>query len=285
MPALSSQMSLLQHSRAAFRLFFAFLWMLIFFLTLLMVSWSKGWLYHVVRQWLYRIPIMVMGIRLHVKGKATKEKPAIFVSNHSSYVDILSLGAVLPGSFISKEDVRGWPLVGTIAWLTRTVFINRSSTRAFEELSKIKERVYDEERLILFPEGTTSDGSHILPFKSSSFKVVEEMVDGRRIFLQPVSVIYSAVNGKHMDEHSRTLVAWYDDMYLLPHVWRLFGFRHVDITIILGKAMRIDSPVPRKVVAKACHKQVSDIFYDYIGKDMEIYDDDVTDFVNSLETA
>lgn len=261
----TQDMSLIQHARALCCVVFAVLWVLLFPFVLLPLAWSRGSIHSKVRQFLYKIPIYIMGIRIHVKGKYTRHKPALFVSNHASYVDILTLGAAMPASFISKDDVRGWPLIGFIAWLTRTVFIERKPTRAFEELSKIKERISGNEQLLLFPEGTTSDGNTLLPFKTSAFKVAEEMMDGRALHVQPVAVVYSAIDGTPTTPQTRNLVAWYGDSYLLPHVWRLLGYRRVDVTVLLGEPLVIDRPVSRKIIAKECYEHIATMFYGELG--------------------
>lgn len=113
---------------------------------------------------------------VHVKvfGKQLEEQPVLFVSNHVSWIDIIVLGGVVKGCFIAKDDMKRWPILGYLSSLQRTIFINREKrTEVAQQKEIIQQRLKNGDNLILFPEGTTSDGGKVLPFKSSLFSVTE----------------------------------------------------------------------------------------------------------------
>ncbi len=97
---------------------------------------------------------------------ATAPRPVVFVSNHSSWLDVLVLGGRLDACFIAKEEVARWPLVSLVAKLGRTVYVRRTRTSTGRERDDMRTRLADGDSLILFPEGTTSDGSRVMPISA-----------------------------------------------------------------------------------------------------------------------
>ena len=117
-----------------------------------------------------------LGLDVRVVGELASRasgRPVIFVSNHSSWIDVPVVGGVLPGSFVAKGEIGGWPVVRTIARLGRTVFVSRQRGSTARERDAMREVLARGDNLILFPEGTSSDGSRVLPFRSSFFALAE----------------------------------------------------------------------------------------------------------------
>jgi len=108
----------------------------------------------------------ILGFNIRVVGQR-RRGATLFVANHLSYIDIVILGACFRGSFISKAEVRQWPIFGWLAILQRTVFIRRERAAARKQAEEINARLEAGDSLMLFPEGTSSDGNGVLPFKSS----------------------------------------------------------------------------------------------------------------------
>lgn len=112
------------------------------------------------------------------------------VANHSSWLDILVLGGATGTAFISKAELQGAPLLGFLAGLNRTVYVDRSDRRAMHaQIAAIREAIHDGP-VTIFPEGTTSDGTVLLPFKASLLQVLEPPVPGMRV--QPLFLDYGA---------------------------------------------------------------------------------------------
>ena len=154
----------------------------------------------------------------------------VFVSNHASWLDIAALGACLPACFVSKGDVGGWPLVNIVAHLGRTVYVSRQRQSTLRERDTMRGRLAAGDNLILFPEGTTSDGSRVLPFRSSLLAVAEGEPSP---LVQPVSIVYDRLAGLPAGRSTRPLFAYYGDMTLAPHYWKLAQWRGVRATILL----------------------------------------------------
>jgi 1-acyl-sn-glycerol-3-phosphate acyltransferase len=182
------------------------------------------------------------------------------VSNHSSWLDILVLGGRLEACFISKEEVAGWPLVNWIAKLGRTVYVRRRRTTIARERDDMRDRLAAGDNLILFPEGTTSDGSRVLPFRSAFLSVTElpATPDGKPPLVQPVSVVYDRLAYLPAGRATRPLFAWYGDMDIGSHFWRLAQHRGLRATVLLHAPLDPADFPSRKALSLATWTAVAD---------------------------
>lgn len=203
-----------------------------------------------------------LGLDVRVVGElASKgtDRPVIFVSNHCSWIDVPVVGGVLPGSFIAKGDVAGWPLIGTIARLGRTVFVSRQRGSTARERDAMREVLGRGDNLILFPEGTSSDGSRVLPFRSSFFALAEKRGEtGPLPLIQPVSVVYDRLNGLPAGRSSRPVFAWYGDMDIASHFWQMTQHLDMRVTVLLHAPLDPATFPDRKSLSQAVWRTVAD---------------------------
>jgi 1-acyl-sn-glycerol-3-phosphate acyltransferase len=212
----------------------------------------------------WRVFARLIGIRVRVIG--TPVKPAggrrvVYVSNHSSWVDIPVIGGVLDGCFVAKGDVAGWPVIGTIARLGRSVFVSRSRAATGKERDAMRAKLAAGDNLVLFPEGTSSDGSRVLPFRTSFFAVAEARDGEDRAqlpLIQPVSVVYDRLGGLPAGRASRPVFAWYGDMDIASHFWRLTQNIGLRATILLHTPLDPARFDDRKALSLAVWKIVAD---------------------------
>ncbi len=203
----------------------------------------------------------LMGLQVRVIGTPARRvdgRPLVFASNHSSWLDILTLGGTLEACFVAKQEVGTWPLVSTIARLGRTVFVSRRASNTGQERDSMRGRLDAGDSLILFPEGTSSDGSRVLPFRSVFFSVVEDRAGSPRPLVQPVSVVYDQLAGLPMGRASRAVFAWYGDMDLASHFWRLAQHRGLRATVLLHAPMDPAAYPDRKALTRAVWQVVAD---------------------------
>lgn len=200
----------------------------------------------------------LLGLQVRVVGaRASGARPVVFVSNHSSWIDVPVLGGVLDGSFVAKGEIAGWPLVSTIARLGRTVFVSRQRGTTLHERDAMRLRLIAGDNLILFPEGTSSDGSRVLPFRSSFFAVTAAGNDVAPL-IQPVSVVYDRLGGLPTGRSSRPVFAWYGDMDLASHFWRLGQHKGLRATVVLHAALDPSGYPDRKALSQAVWRTVAD---------------------------
>ncbi len=192
----------------------------------------------------------VIGLKVQVIGQPSASPAMLYVSNHSSWLDILVLGSVLQASFVSKAEVGQWPLAGTVARLGRTIFVSRKRNGTGKEAREIKQRLTDGDSIILFPEGTSNDGTRVLPFRSSFLTVAQ---DAKQV--QPVSLVYDRLGGLPACRRDRPLFAWYGDMDLATHFWRIARRSGARATVLLHEPADPAAFPDRKVLTAA----VSDV--------------------------
>lgn len=203
----------------------------------------------------------LLGVRVRVIGTQARlldGRPVVFASNHSSWVDVLVLGGVLDACFVAKADVLRWPLVSTVAQLGRTVYVTRRATSTGRERDDMRGRLEAGDNLILFPEGTSSDGSRVLPFRSAFFSVVEAREGVRRPLIQPVSIVYDQLAGLPMGRASRPVFAWYGDMDLASHFWRLAQYRGLRASVLLHAPIDPAHYATRKALSAAVWQIVAE---------------------------
>jgi 1-acyl-sn-glycerol-3-phosphate acyltransferase len=198
----------------------------------------------------------IFGLEVEISGCVTTQKPVLFVSNHVSYLDISLLGSILPGAFIAKADIEQWPLFGVLAKLQNTLFIERASRHVKGQLDQMQQHLQQQENLILFPEGTSSDGSAVLPFKSALFKSVEKG-SPVPVWIQPVSLAYHTYDGQPMSPAIRDYYAWYNDMPAVSHMLKMAGMKRATISVILHPAISGEQFPNRKALAEYCQQQVT----------------------------
>ncbi len=206
----------------------------------------------------------LMGLRIRVIGRAARQgaggRPVVFVSNHSSWLDIVVLGGRLEACFVSKAEVSRWPVINLVAWLGRTVFVDRTRASIGRERQTMQERLRRGDNLILFPEGTSSDGSRVLPFRSTFFSLAKlpATEDGKPPLVQPVSVVYDRLAYLPTGRATRAVFAWYGDMSLARHVWRLAQYRGLRATVLLHTPLDPAHFADRKALAQAAWAAVAD---------------------------
>lgn len=208
--------------------------------------------------WYHRRCCRLLGFRVNVTGvKRGNGAPPLLVCNHVSYLDIIVLAAVMPCSFVAKAEVARWPFFGLLAKLQRTVFIERRTARAADSSRQIRTRLAKGDRIVLFAEGTSSDGNRVLPFKSSLFAVAQGDEGNPSVTVQPVTIAATDLDGMPMGRGLRPLYAWYGAMTLPDHLWAVAGLGRV------GVEVRFHEPIPprryksRKALAKATHEAVA----------------------------
>jgi 1-acyl-sn-glycerol-3-phosphate acyltransferase len=216
------------------------------------------------RSWTTRFPCFyhrrccrILGLKVRRIGHPVGARPVLFASNHVSYIDIVVLGSLIPGSFVAKAEVADWPFFGWLAKLQRSVFVDRKVRSTAQQRDAIAERLSAKDSLILFPEGTSGDGNHVLPFKSSLFSVVFDLKIEEPVTVQPVSVAYTRLDGLPMGRRLRPFFAWYGGMSLASHLWHAIGLGTIEIVVEFHPPTTVAEWESRKALTQFCHERVS----------------------------
>jgi 1-acyl-sn-glycerol-3-phosphate acyltransferase len=246
------------------------LFIAVFFFTmtpfLISVQWVlgklglPGWGY--IASNYYAVLCALMRIRVRIVGTPVRDRPVLFVSNHVSWADILAIGSVTPVAFVAKREVASWPLVGITAKLQRTVFVDRSRRhQTGDAVNEIVKRLQQGTSVVLFAEGTSSDGNRVLPFRSALLGSVEDAAAAHkngadRILIQPMSISYTGQQGMPMRRGQRPLVAWYGDLDFMPHIKRFVSEGVVDVVVSYGEPLPADGALDRKTMTRKLNDDV-----------------------------
>src|SRR5579859_4028713 len=209
----------------------------------------------ILKRVIYRGLVKISGFKIEVIGTPSTATPTLYVANHCSYFDIMVLGSLLEAAFIAKKEVGTWPGIGFLATLAGTVYVERRARHSRTQRDEMKAKLDGEaQSLILFPEGTSSDGKSVLPFKSALFSVAE--AGGATLPVQPISLSYSQLDGLPMGRNWRSFYAWYGDMELADHIWMALGIGRATVTVVFHPPVTMESLPSRKALADHCFAAV-----------------------------
>jgi 1-acyl-sn-glycerol-3-phosphate acyltransferase len=211
--------------------------------------------------WYHRQVCRLVGIRLHIDGSVARERGVLLISNHVSWLDITVLSAVAPVSFVAKQEVASWPFVKWLAKLQRSVFVDRTRrSEVTDKANEILSRLEAGDHVVLFAEGTSSDGNSVVPFKTPLFAAVKPTRGGdplgADLCAQTLALTYTKLHGLPLCRRGRPVVAWYGDMDLASHAWRLLGLGPLDAHIRIGPPVPLDDFADRKELARYAEDKV-----------------------------
>ena len=203
----------------------------------------------------HRILLAIAGIHVARHGRLATDRPLLIVANHVTWLDIVVVGSVAPLSFVAKDEMASWPVFGWLARMQRTIFIARDRKRSVAEQAKeIARRLTAGEAIVLFPEGTTSDGHDLLPFKSALFEavrfaLVESGVEHGTV--QPLAIDYHAQGGLPLGRAERSRVAWPGEIGLGESLIETFGRGALDVALRFGAPITLTPDSHRKAISAA----------------------------------
>lgn len=191
--------------------------------------------------------VWLFGLQLEVSGPPPAA-PFMLVANHLSYVDVIVLAAQFDCVFVAKSEVAAWPLFGWLSRRMNTIFIDRNRKRDLLRVNALlTAALASGQNVVLFPEGTTTAGADVLPFKSSLLEPVVRA--GRRVAYASLSYCTA------LDETpASAVVCWWGDMEFVPHLLKLFALPGFAGALVIGAEALYAND--RKVLAKRLHAAV-----------------------------
>ena len=214
---------------------------------------------YIPRLW-HRVACRVLGLKVRVHGRLETSRPLLITANHASWKDIMVLGSIADVVYIAKSEVRGWPVFGILARLQATIFVEREQRqKTGDQVDEIAKRLTGGEIVVLFPEGTTSDGNQLLEIKTSLFGAAASAVPHAPegvVHIQPVSIAYTGVHGMAMGRYHRPLAAWPGDIELLPHLLGIAREGAVDVDVDFGERVEYSRASNRKQVSREIETRI-----------------------------
>jgi 1-acyl-sn-glycerol-3-phosphate acyltransferase len=247
-----------------FRVFFfifVFVPWLIVFVPLQFV-WSQlrlpGW--HVIPRWFHTLGTIFLGLKVTVMGKPSHGRPTLIVSNHISWTDIVAVGSVADVTFVAKQEVKKWFFVGFMASLQRSVFVDRNRrTDAKRTTTEMANIMAEGEAVLLFAEGQSDVGTHVLPFRSALVGAAQQaMVEAgaKDVMIQPLTIAYTRLQGLPVGRTDRNLIAWIKGKSVKENIREILTGGMKEVTIAFGAPKPLAAGADRKIVTKQAENEV-----------------------------
>ena len=212
--------------------------------------WIRGF------TWLMR---RILNIKITVEGDAAQLDAGgyVIISNHFGYLDGIILGSLFPVIFVSKREVKSWPLVGQWTTLCGTVFINRQKKGLIPlAVNEISRRLKEGANILLFPEGAATNGERMLPFQTAP--LAAPLRSGATII--PVTLAYQTIEGQPVSTANRDLICCYEGMDFAPHFLKLLELRQVEVRVTIRQKIDCsryeDNSAGRKRLAEDCQNHI-----------------------------
>jgi lyso-ornithine lipid O-acyltransferase len=202
---------------------------------------------------------LILNIKVTVAGDEGQMERGgyVIIANHVSYVDGIVLGSIFPILFVSKREVKRWPIVGQWNILCGTVFINRQRKEEVGSLvDEMTRKLKQETNILLFPEGTSTNGEKLLPFQTVPLAAPLRS----RSIIVPATIAYKNIDDAPVTPANRDLIYWYGDMDFVSHFWKLLALRSVEALVTIQPKIECfhyeDSSAGRKKLAEDCYNRV-----------------------------
>jgi len=202
---------------------------------------------------------VILNIKVTVEGDEGQLERGgyVIIGNHVSYVDGIVLGSIFPILFVSKREVKGWPIVGQWNTLCGTIFINRQRKELVGSLiEEMSGKLRQEANILLFPEGTSTNGERMLPFQTVPLAAPLR----NRSIIVPTTIAYTSIDDKPISAANRDRVFWYGDMDFISHFWKLLALRSIEVLVTIQPKIECfrypDNSAGRKKLAEDCYNRV-----------------------------
>jgi 1-acyl-sn-glycerol-3-phosphate acyltransferase len=206
--------------------------------------------------WLMR---KILNIKITVEGDVRQLQRGgyVIISNHFGYLDGIVIGSLFPVIFVSKMEVKSWPIVGQWTTLCGTVFINRQRKGLIPlAVNDMSRKLKQQANILLFPEGAATNGERLLPFQTAPLAAPLRS----RAIIVPITLAYESVNEQPVSAANRDLIYCYDDMPDAPHFWQLLGLRRIEARVTIQPMIDCsryeDNSAGRKKLAEDCYNRV-----------------------------
>ena len=176
------------------------------------------------------VAVRIFDVKVTVEGdkQLLASGGNFIVCNHLGYLDGIVLGSLAPVIYVSKSEVKSWPLFGWMAWVGGTIFVNRQKkTEVVDYCARVAKVLQAKVNVLVFPEGTSSNGEKLLDFQSIHFQAP---LNAQRAIL-PLTIKYISINGKDVDRSNREMLCWYGQVGFARHLCEVLKLGKIEVTV------------------------------------------------------
>jgi lyso-ornithine lipid O-acyltransferase len=247
---------------------FRVLFFLFVYLPVLLVIIPLQWMitrlnlpfWNAVPRFFHRVGCAFLGLRVRVIGQPVSGQPTLLVSNHISWTDIIAIGSVADLTFVAKSEVKNWFFVGFMADLQRTIYVDRKRRSDTGRTSReIGARMAENGAVLLFAEGQSDIGTHVLPFRTALVGAAQlAMIEAgaKDVVIQPVTIAYTSMQGLPVSRNERSLIAWIKSKSVRQNIRDILTGNVKSVTIAFGTPMPLSENDDRKRVTRAAEGEV-----------------------------
>ena len=217
--------------------------------------------YSTVPIWLFHnLGCIFLGMKVTVIGTPSTGRPTLLVSNHISWTDIIAVGSKADVTFVAKSEIRNWFFVGFMASLQRTLYVDRKRRSDAHRASKeMGERMASGGAVLLFAEGQSDIGTHVLPFRSALIGAAQHAMEeagAADVMIQPLTIAYTKLQGLPVGRTDRSFIAWIKSKSIRQNIREILSGGVKEVTLAFGAPMPLSEGADRKIVAKAAEAEV-----------------------------
>jgi 1-acyl-sn-glycerol-3-phosphate acyltransferase len=239
---------------------FGYLPFMIVFVPLQFVFTRLGLDWNFIPRWFHWFGCTFLGMQVKVIGTPSTDRPTLIVSNHISWTDIIAVGSKADVTFVAKSEVKNWFFVGFMATLQRTLYVDRKrrgdAHRASQEMGK---RMASGGAVLLFAEGQSDLGTHVLPFRSALIGAAQHAMleaGAGEVLIQPLTIAYTKLQGLPVGRTDRSLIAWIKSKSTKQNLREILTGGTREVTLAFGTPRPLSANSDRKLVAKEAENEV-----------------------------
>ena len=243
-------------------LFFIFLYVpfLIVFVPLQFLVSRSPWFNNQIPRWFHSMGARFLGMKVNVIGEPSHDRPTLIVSNHVSWTDIIAVGSKADVTFVAKSEIRNWFFVGFMASLQRTLYVDRKkrsdAKRVSQEMGK---RMASGGAVLLFAEGQSDLGTHVLPFRSALIGAAQHAMEeagAAEVLIQPLTIAYTKLQGLPVGRTDRSFIAWIKSKSVKQNLKEILTGGTREVTLAFGTPRPLTAGADRKALAKQTETEV-----------------------------
>jgi 1-acyl-sn-glycerol-3-phosphate acyltransferase len=245
--------------RILFLLFVYFPIMLVF-VPLQFIITRLGFYWYFPVKLFHTLGRMFLGMKVKVIGEPSHDRATLIVSNHTSWTDIIAVGSAADVTFVAKSEIRHWFFVGFMASLQRTLYVDRQkrsdAKRVSQEMGK---RIASGSAVLLFAEGQSDLGTHVLPFRSALIGAAQHAMQeagATEVMIQPLTIAYTKLQGLPVGRTDRSFIAWIKSKSVKQNIREILTGGTREVTLAFGTPRPLSAGADRKVLAKQTEVEV-----------------------------